>query len=528
MIKQLGIRADYWDKFSFTESDLDFLYNHLIEIETPLTTSELLSALIDERIRLEKDQLKSSNRPDGKIYRPEDEFKVGDVLVFPAKDWSKGKVLSIREGNNPEIGEFSVIQVSFESGENTEFASKLSDHVLNKPLEIKADDPLLSREYVLKTYKRTLSDRLNQAFESNDDLVQIAGRWFPRALLVDVNTGYLNLAEAVLEMADGGPLTTDQILEQIDLPTDTNHKLTEFSLNYALQEDNRFDEVGPAGETLWYLFRMEPQEVQKTPQFLQYTPIDYDKDQVAEMLSMFSNDVFDELEESCGTCDDDGQVALTLIYPHWQSGTLPLSDQFQQLFPTAYEAPRVNFTFVDRASGHKFSGWVVREHKYVSGLRNWYQEHGVIPGSMIFLAPGKKPGEVIIYTDNRRTTRDWVRSATINSEKQIVFSMLKQVISTSVDDRMVIYIPDDEAIKNLWLEGKTSRTPLEKLVFNLLYELAKLIPQGHVHAQELYAAINVIRRCPPGPILAVLLAHPKISHLGDLYFKINPISEEGA
>jgi hypothetical protein len=94
---------------------------------------------------------------------------------------------------------------------------------------------------------------------------------------------------------------------------------------------------------------------------------------------------------------------------------------------------------------------------------------------------------------------------------------------------MVVFVPDAEAVIKLWQDGKNARVPLEKQVFNLLYELAKLIPQGHVHAQELYAAINLLRRCPPGPILSVLINHPKIGHLGDLYFKINPVSsEEGA
>jgi len=42
----------------------------------------------------------------------------------------------------------------------------------------------------------------------------------------------------------------------------------------------------------------------------------------------------------------------------------------------------------------------------------------------------------------------------------------------------------------------------------MVRELSKLNPQGHVHAIELYAAINVIRRCPPGPILAILASRP--------------------
>jgi hypothetical protein len=106
---------------------------------------------------------------------------------------------------------------------------------------------------------------MQSGLEELEDFVYIAGRWFPRALLVDINIGHLNLAEAVLDMAGGGPLPTSALLEQLDLPTDVNPKLLEFSVDYALQEDLRFDEVGSSGEVLWFLQRLEPDEVKEPP-----------------------------------------------------------------------------------------------------------------------------------------------------------------------------------------------------------------------------------------------------------------------
>ena len=50
----LSIRDDYWETFKLEEQDVEFLYNHLLELETPLTTEELVAALIDERIRTRK------------------------------------------------------------------------------------------------------------------------------------------------------------------------------------------------------------------------------------------------------------------------------------------------------------------------------------------------------------------------------------------------------------------------------------------------------------------------------------------
>ncbi len=53
-----------------------------------------------------------------------------------------------------------------------------------------------------------------------------------------------------------------------------------------------------------------------------------------------------------------------------------------------------------------------------------------------------------------------------------------------------------------------------------MHELSKLNPQGHIHAQEIYAAVNLIRRCPPSVVINVLFTQPWANHLGDLYFRI--------
>jgi hypothetical protein len=51
--------------------------------------------------------------------------------------------------------------------------------------------------------------------------------------------------------------------------------------------------------------------------------------------------------------------------------------------------------------------------------------------------------------------------------------------------------------------------------------MSKLTPQGHVHAQELYSAVNIVRRVPPGPLLALLGSQPEFTHIGDLYFRLS-------
>ena len=167
---------------------------------------------------------------------------------------------------------------------------------LNQPIEIKLDDPQLDVNKVMNKYGDILSVQLNEQLQDNPDLICIAWKWFPRSLLVNVNVGYLNMAEALLEMEAGNPLSTEKVLEQIELPTDVNSKLTEFSFNLALMEDGRFDEVGPTGEVLWCLKRLEPEWVQQTPPYLKYYPVTFENPKIDPLLKLLENDVKDELE----------------------------------------------------------------------------------------------------------------------------------------------------------------------------------------------------------------------------------------
>ncbi|MDX9849185.1 MAG: hypothetical protein RBT01_01635 [Anaerolineaceae bacterium] len=520
MIKTIEKQNNIWGNFEANNDDIDFIFNKLFEIETPTNTTDLVKILIQERIRLEIIRREGMAKSKGDIYLPKDDFQIGQKLTFPALNYQSGEVVSIREGNNPDIGDFSVIQINFRKGESKEFASNLPDHALNQTFIALDDDSDLEFDHIFSTYKSVISDSLLEKLYNNQDLVQIAGFWFPRSLLIDINIGYLNLAEAVLEVSNGGPLSTPEIIEQIELPTDSNTMLTEFSLNLALQEDPRFDEVGPAGETMWFLHRSEPENVRNRPKFLipdKQKVFDYTK--YSDYLAQMNAGVFDELEHS--NIEENGSnngVTIAVIFPHIVSGTLPLSSNLEKLFPTAYESPRIRFTFIDGDTQENFAGWVIRESKYVYGLEEWYEKNNVLPGSLVHIKPGKAAGEVIVSIGKKRPTREWVRTATLNTDGKITFSMTKQLISTEFDERMAIAISEKDQIVNLW--EKYLAVPAEKLVPTFVRELAKLNPQGHVHAQELYAAYNIVKRVSPSYVLHLLENSTEIEHLGDLYFRI--------
>jgi hypothetical protein len=512
---------DYWESFRLEDADVEFIYNHLLEIETPLTSPELVEALVNERIRRRRLEIERQRTAGGDLYQPKRTFKTEQTLIFPAFGWKHGKVVSVRPGNNPELGPFEVIKVALEDGVQREFAAGIPDHKLNEPPKIVDDFNHLDKNTVLKIYSEDLIKALEEGLEKNADFVRIAGRWFARALLVDVNAGHLNLAEAVLDMAGGGPITTPALLEQVELSADVNPKLIEFSMDLALQEDARFDEVGPAGKTLWFLHRLEPNEVLNTPLYLRYHEADYDRSALSPEMLALELALDDELSPPPGKSQPLSLVELRLIYPHWRSGTLPLSARLGHLLPTAYEAPRVRFMLVDGDNGERFPGWVVRERRYVYGLQEWYEKRNVMPGTILRVRKGDQPGEVVIQTDNRRPSREWIRTVLVGSDGGVVFAMLKQVVATTYDERMAIAIPDRKALDQVWEAGQKVHTPFERVVVNTVRELAKLNPQSHVHASELYAAVNILRRSPPGPILALLASRPWFVHVGDLHFRLS-------
>jgi hypothetical protein len=512
----------YWSEFEVQDADLDVIYNLLLERERPLTTREMALALIEHRIRQLEREAQQASEQALAVYLPSEDFRVGQKLAFPALGNAVGTVVGVREGQNPDLGEFGVIQVEIEGDGNVrEFACRLPDHPLNERAQMLAAEEDISVEAILERYGQRIEERLTARLQASEDIVRIAGRWFPKSLLADINEGHLNLAEAVLDVAGGGPLPTSALLEHIELPSHLDPLLAEFSLDYALQEDERFDEVGPAGQVLWFLKRLEPPEVLYTPPRLEYVSVDHDRSVLTEDLLALEEQLDDELSPLPPLKESMDEVVLALLFPHWRVGALPLSRRLEPLFPTAYEAPRIRFILVDGHSGEKFPGWVVREQRYVFGLDEFYRKYQVPAGGLVRVRRGEEPGEVIVEVVDRRTRNEWIRTISIGEGRRIGFTMLKQPVGAAYDDLMVLGLIDPVALDEAWLRGEQRKMPIDRLVAHVFRELAKLNPQSAVHAQALYSAVNVIRRLPPAPIFAELVTRPYYMHVGDLYWRFD-------
>jgi hypothetical protein len=522
----------YWaETFKVTQADIDHLYGVLLDREEPLSTDEMALVLVRRHVHEESKQIEKQLET-VELYRPDQTYEIGQELMFPALRFAKGTIVGQRDGESPEYGSFQAIEVEFPGGgPPREFASQLEkEHALIKsePLGEDGDDDLLSAEELFIEYGGEVAEEIERSLANHEDIVRIAGSWFPKSLLAEVHIGHLNLAEAVLDMMGGGPTETSAILEQVELSASDNSRLQEFSMNWALQEDARFDEVGPAGQVLWYLRRMEPPEVQFTPPRLVYQPIEYDADLLTPDLRALEKDIQDELSLLRVERTRAETITVTLSFPHRRVGTLPLSARLRPFFPTAYEAPLIRFVLVDGQTGDEMPAWVVRTEGYVYGLDEWYNRNDIPAGAYIHVSRTDDTGYVKVdYARRRRPRSEWVRVASIQ-DNHLAFEMQQQTIGCDYDDLMIVTPEDPEAVDAYWMTATERGSSLEKIIPPIFRELARLTPQDNVHAKTLYSAVNLVRRCPPGPIFARLMTMPGFRHVGGAYWRLEAESEESS
>ena len=524
-VPQKNLNNELWKNLTITKTDLQDLLAYLFETETPLPIETLTRILIHNRFENERKALEERQKTLGKIYLPKEQYTPGDQITFPQLDWKSGTVSAAKQGNNPEIGNFKVITVEFEDGEKRAFAAELAEHPLNIQSLKSESSSDQAVETVLKNYGSDIKKKLRVALEEQSDIVRIGDTWFPKSLLIDINQGYLNLAEALLDAHKGGPMSPEELLKQMELDQTDNLKLLEFSLNYAMQEDPRFDEVGTSGKIAWFLRRFEPEEVREIPLYLRVKPEVTELQEISEDTLKMVLSLNDELTPSEISEPEERitQTSIVLNYPHWRTGSLPITPTTAQIFPTALETEHVKFTLVDAQNNEKISAWVVRPHRYVFGLREWFEAQNLIPGSIIEITATKDPGVVKIVPQKKRSNKEWIKTVLVGADGGLVIALLRQPIYAGIHDRMAIAVPDVASLDNLWNERRAKNISLKSDVKRMMAELSKLDNQRHVHFIDLYAAMNVIRRTPPLDLLAVLRNNSEFIHVGDNYYNLTEI-----
>ncbi len=512
---------EYWIEptFKITDSDIEDLYQFLIDTEEPQQLETLVRAIISSRLNVEKMELQK--RLEGRtVYQPVLDYAEGDQIIFPSLQFAHGQVSEIREAQNPQFGSFKAIKVEFEGGKEREFAAGLDiEHPLNNGdglSAVSSEEPDLDKLFAY--YGDHVSNTLRSRLDENEEFVRLADQWFIKSLFSEVSVGHLHLTEAVLDMNEGGPLTTPEILKDLDMDSGVKPSVQEFSLNYHLQQDERFVEVAPPGKVAWFLHRLTPEDVQNIPERLNLEPISFDRALFGSQLVQIEREIDDEWSE-IESADMKQTVKFSITYPHLSSGTLPLASRIRPLFPLGVSQTQL-VTLIDDMTGQEFSVWVVGKHRYITGLADWFERNSIPVGGYINLTPTDQPGRVIIGCDRRRKERkEYVRVASV-VDNGVRFELRKQNIGCDYDELMIVDTEQTAALDTIY--RKTSQRPLNELLAGIFPDLTSEGTQNSVHAKTLYSAINMLRRVPSGAIFAELVRQPAFISVGDQYWQFDP------
>lgn len=523
MIQAKTQTAEYWHaEFSITDADIEQIYNHFLEIEMPQTVDQLAAVIVNHRVHQEINGIKQQMKGHA-VYQPQESYAVDDKVVFPAMQFARGAVTAVRAGYNPEFGKFNVVSVPLDKKVH-EFASDFtSEHTLNAEDGEEIITSLLSvdSDAIYQQYGQVVVGKITEALVAQSDFIKLRNEWFTKSLMADISVGHLHLSEAILEINEGGPLSVDELLPDLDLGKGVKTEIQRFSLNHSLLNDARFDEVAPGNEVAWFLKRLEPDDVKQTPERLKYTPIPYEQSQLSPGFQLLEQELDDEWSDfSSGSMSQPAIFSLT--YPHKWAGTIPLSSRIRPLFPLG-NSPRQRIVFLDEHSGDEIEGWIVQENRYVSGLKEWYTTHDIPIGGFLHLSPGPKPGVIKLGFDRRKPKREWVRLATVQ-DNRLQFDLKRRSVGCGYDDLLIVGTDVVAAVDALWRRVETNNYDLGSILVQLFPSLADLTPQRTVHAKTLYSAVNMLKRIPPGPIFAELMANPLFSTVGDHYWTYEKLS----
>ncbi|MEO6064080.1 MAG: hypothetical protein ABIQ99_19295, partial [Thermoflexales bacterium] len=482
MIHSQTQSPEYWERYALTPEDAEFVSNLLLEQGRPHPASAVASAIIRQRVSVELADLKRELER-GAFYQPKKKFAVGDALIFPALGFSGATVAAVREGFNPEQGKFDVVEVEMADGAHRSFAAGYDrPHALNDDsLQLLDGATLKSSEELAALFSDVIVPSVEEGLTQRSEFIKIANDWFLRAMMADVNVGHLNLAEAVLDVRNGGPLPTGVLLRDLGLPAEIASNLQELSLNEALAADPRFDEVSLNDRPAWFLRRLTPTETREFPSLI--VPAHFEGPRtVGESLKDLARQLDDELEYDGAPVAPADTATVVLTYSHRLAGTLGWSRALTSVLPDVTK-PRLPLTFRDKATGKDHQVWLVHAGRYVWGLSEFYRANELPAGAEIELQRGPADHILIISAGKHKPKREWVRVAGAR-EGHIRLETAQRAVSCKFDDLMSVFVDDPRTMDGVRGDGPRNVAQAVKDAFP---EISKLSPQGNTHARTLYA-----------------------------------------
>ena len=102
----------------------------------------------------------------------------------------------------------------------------------------------------------------------------------------------------------------------------------------------------------------------------------------------------------------------------------------------------------------------------------------------------------------------------------ITFEMNKIQITCEYDDYLIVSAEDAKQMDAQSQRVEKAGVSVDELVEQIVPELTKLSPQGTAHAKTVYSAVNMLWRCPPGPVFYALISNRRFRDAGGGFFAL--------
>ena len=97
----LSLREDYWEEYELEDEDISFLYEYLLESETPLTSEELMPILVESGSNAKKFTWRKNAWMEMTFISQRSSMRWEISLFSRLLNGKKVRLLDSEEGENP-------------------------------------------------------------------------------------------------------------------------------------------------------------------------------------------------------------------------------------------------------------------------------------------------------------------------------------------------------------------------------------------------------------------------------------------
>ena len=152
------------ESFTLQADDYDHVIHLLLESGTPCSTAAIVLTLLERQLLEDQEKIGDEHKVWDEVYSPDKTYVSGQIINFPLLGGLNGEVISIRNGDNPDYGEYGVLQVRCEDDTTREFVSGMANNSLIDRFEFGGNghsNPLTeTAQQIFEEHTKVLEDKI--------------------------------------------------------------------------------------------------------------------------------------------------------------------------------------------------------------------------------------------------------------------------------------------------------------------------------------------------------------------------------